>query len=497
MSQKKNQPTIANSQISFVRFLWQMENRIYLLGGVVIGILYYLICKNLFPFPNLWPDSFTYIQVARDHQLVSYRPVEYSSFIEFFKDFSKSDWALTIAQFALNILANLFLFFSFIYFFEIKKYLKFLAYALLLLNPLYVLYSNSILSDSFFNAATIIWFSLFLWLINRPNFLTILLQWVFLLFAFKLRYQGVILPAVLGFALFFIKWEWWKKALTILLSIASIYYIIDKTTDTNDEVAGTKTFSAFSGWQMANNAVHILQHQKIDNDVIDDDESVQVLKFIQNYYDTAKNPLKTDNVSPTFLWNKNSPLKKYLMFYITANQRENYFKTWQELGPIYNQFGKSVIIHNPVAYIKYFVANNAKQYFIPTTEAIETYCQNMDTISPVVKNYYEFPSNKINKSHNSIYTSFIHSQAFFFTLINVLILLVSVLFLIFKRYNTQSKLFNRILLLFWGLFSTNFIFIVLLAPTVFRYHIFILTLAIPFLIYLAQVLFTKEKNTKS
>lgn len=472
------------------------DNKKWIFLSLGICCIYFLIHNIYFPFPNLYPDSFTYIQCARDNQMVSFRPIEYSRFIAYFKTISDSSFALIFFQFLLNYFAHIFLFLTVLFHFNFTNSAKWVFFVLLFLNPISSVLANSILSDSLFTSFAVIWFSLLIWIVKTPKWYLFVIQTITLIFIFKLRYHGILFPIVLFIAVFMIKIKLWEKAFVIVLNVLIIYILVNITIQNNDQFVKVKTFSAFSGWQMANNALHILQHKeiKIDTSKIseDDTDTKSVYNLVNHYFDTAKNPLLSNTASAVYIWNVNSPLKQYVPMYMQEFGFKTYFDSWQSLGPVYNKFGSFIIFQHPGAYFKYFVLPNLSNYFNPDLEAINTYCVNADTIPPVVVNYYGFKSNAISKSSKTIHSSLIFKQSVYFTIINCVYLILMIIYLLLNR-NLYKTFQFKIMVLMLIFFFVNFGFITLLAPSVYRYHVFILILLIPFCIHLFQNMLARKK----
>jgi hypothetical protein len=137
---------------------------------------------------------------------------------------------------------------------------------------------------------------------------------------------------------------------------------------------------------------------------------------------------------------------------------------------------------------------NAIQYFIPPLEAYETYNQNLDTVPAIVKEFFKYESNKTGPHFPTVYSVAFNPWKFAFPALNVLFIALVLFYLAGRRYRYQLPLFNHTLLIFGLLYVTNFLFIVLLAPTVFRYHVFVITLLIPLILCLFQNATTAAKT---
>lgn len=485
---KKNFQHSSSSHLSFFSFLRARDQQRFLLAGAGIGILYFFLLRILYPVPIFYPDSYTYIQAARDHQSVSFRPVQYSEFIRFFKGISRSDLPLILAQYASNMLANLFLFFSVTYFFRFSKWNRLLIFILLVANPLYLFYSNFILSDAFFNSFTVIWFTLLLWMLRKPSWYLTALQLIFLVLLFKLRYHAIIFPAFFLIAVLLSNQAVWKKLLSVFLNVAVIGLLIFNTTNTTEEVTGTRTFSAFGGWQFANNAMYVLCHDRsIDTASVENPATKNVLKYVLNYLDSTRSAYELKPVNGGFMWEKNSPLKSYLYEFAQRNYYSSYFETWNALGPVYGTFGRHVILKRPGQYLQYFVLPNAEQYFFPPFEAYLKYDKQADSlIDSTVQEYYGYKTAAAGKTHPWVFTCFFQPWFTIFPALNGLFLLIGLFYFFSRKYTLQPVLFNKGLLCFSALYLGNFFFVVLLAPSIFRYHVFIITLIVPLLTWLLQ-----------
>ncbi|HEX8461297.1 MAG TPA: hypothetical protein VF623_07700, partial [Segetibacter sp.] len=147
---------------SFLQNNWK-ENRSYILTTFVLGIVYFIGLRILYPIPSFYSDSFTWVGAAASGQPVTFRPVGYSKLIIFFRLLTTSDLALIAGQYFCNLFINLFLFLTVNYFFRFRKGLKSLLFVLLVVNPFYLFYSNYVSSDAFFCCLTVLWFTLLIW----------------------------------------------------------------------------------------------------------------------------------------------------------------------------------------------------------------------------------------------------------------------------------------------------------------------------------------------
>jgi hypothetical protein len=500
-SKQKNFP--AHTPVPFFKFIVKDKSCLrFLLAGAVITIIYFILLRVLYPIGSFYFDSMAYIEAASRGMEVSYRPIGYSNFISFFHSISQSDGMLIFAQYISNVIANLFLFFTLLYFFSLKKSYRVLLFILLICNPLYVIYSNYILSDAFFCSLSVIWFTVLLWIIYRPRWVYLIIQLVLLYFLFLLRYNALIYPFIAAVAYVLSKQVVWKKAvsicITFLLIIEMINTIIDKTEDTT----GTAAFSAFGGWQLANNSMFVLKHVKPDSTAFNTETSKEICVFINNYYDTLK--MKglfndDDDVNATYIWSMNGPLKRYMyyhipQFYAMHPPRETinrYLSSWTIMGPVFEEFGTEVIKKYPLEYLHYYVWPNIRLYCHPPVELYNSYNENADTLNPLATTYYNYPSNKIDKSNAGLLPVLMGPWSWLFTIINALFILLTAAYY-FRRGYKNDAWFNRCLVFYLAFYALNFLFNIVAAPTYFRFYITIVTLSMVFIVYLWQRVFNPK-----
>lgn len=488
-------PEKKEKSLSFFPFIFRNKsNRIYFFTGIGLGLVYFILLRVLFPYPSFYYDSFTYVQAARDNYAVSFRPIGYSDFISFFHSFSTSDFALIFAQYLLNVVANLFAFFTFLYFFPLPKAARWLLFVLLICNPIYLFYSNYVLSDSFFCSLTVIWFALLVWIAKRPWWVYMVLHVIILLLLFKLRYNAIIYPVIFFIVLLLSRQTWLKSLGLLAVNGVFLFLMMQTIAAKNEASTGERIFAPFSGWQLANNAMHILKYKTVDTSDLNDDERV-IHRLIKNYLDTI--PVKENMASADYMWNVKSPLKQYVNVFAQKYGYQNYFRAWTALGPVYDDFGKKIILQKPFAYFNYFVWPNIKQYYEPQMEAYLHYNENRDTVAAIARDYFHYPNKKISLANASINDGVFKFSKIFFEVLNYGFLLLLVLYGALSVFRNSSRFFNQIVVSFTLFYFGNLFFIAAVAPNAFRYHVFILTLLCIFCVYLTNniIQFFKARNT--
>jgi hypothetical protein len=463
------------------------QNKRFIYYSFAIAIIYFVVLRCIYPVPSFFSDSFTYVGAAARNQPVTFRPIMYSKLIQFCKLFSTTDVALVAAQYFLSVFVNLFLFLSCCWLFQLKRLYKWILFALLIVHPFYVFAANYISSDAFFNSLAVLWFTVLLWIMHRPRPWLITVHILLLAMLFMLRYNAIYFPLLTAIAISFTHLKLWKKITIIALVIAVVGSCIEVTSRVTKNYVGIKIFSGFSGWQLANNALHIVRFTQVDTTQIDDAQVRDLLRYSKNFFDTTHEEIST-KASAWYMWHPNGPLKTY------NQQKHNhgYFTAWNKISPLYSRFGKTIILQYPAAYLQRFVVPNAAQYIYPPLEIYESYCEGRDTLPTIATDYFHYTSNKVPRYHPGLQQAVFAPLPLVFFVANIFLLLAGGWYCLSRRFKQHTKLVNHYLLCFGVLLVVNFGFVILLAPTVFRYHTFVVILSFPIVLFLLSQLFTKK-----
>jgi hypothetical protein len=106
----------APSEKSFFTYLY-VENKIYNLLIISLTIIQFILFKLLYPFPDFFSDSYSYIEGAYQHLDVNIWPIGYSKFLLAFHWFTHSALALNFFQYLFLELAALYFYHTVVYFY--------------------------------------------------------------------------------------------------------------------------------------------------------------------------------------------------------------------------------------------------------------------------------------------------------------------------------------------------------------------------------------------
>src|SRR5262249_25556423 len=153
--------------------------------------------------------------------------------------FTKSDTAVVFIQYITIQTGGLFLFFTLLHFFNLRKTTANILFAFLIFNPATIYISNCISSDALFIGLSLYWLTVLIWMINRPIWYQMIIQAILLFFIFKLRFAALYYPVIAIIALILCRRQWWFKTAGIALTILPIAFEIQHTISLTRKETGT------------------------------------------------------------------------------------------------------------------------------------------------------------------------------------------------------------------------------------------------------------------
>jgi hypothetical protein len=364
----------------FIKYIWNdAANRKYLLTGLLLNLVMFLLYKFCYPYPDFCSDAEGYIYAALKDAKSFYRPFGYSRFLQILHNFTNSHYLTVAIQYFILVIAAQFSFFSvaYLYPFQNKK-VKLCAWLLTTVNPCLLVLANMMMSDALFTAFSAIWFTLCLWIVRRKQWWSLILQLFFLYASFQIRYNALYYPVFTGFIFLFTrKLKLPYRLVGMTASFFLIYGAYSTIKKTNYKNTGADVFAGFNGWQMANNGLMIYKKTDIKTEDFEDKE-LQVLdmftkRFIDSLSLESKKKMEQGSISETpFLWDKNSPLRRYAIAY-AFRYKINYIHGWYQVAPLYQRYGWYIIKNNPGLFTRHYLLPNLYHYIVPPREMMSMY----------------------------------------------------------------------------------------------------------------------------
>lgn len=443
----------------------------YLYIAITAIIIQFIVFKWLYPFGDYFTDSYSYISAAANHDKISFRPIGYSRFLHMVHTVSRSETALVYIQYLLLQLGALHLFFSLLYFYHPGKTAHILLFILLVCNPVLLYLSNYVSSDAVFTALSLFWLLQLLWAIHRPRLYQLPLLAGLLYLLFQIRLAALYYPVTGIFALLILRHQLWYRITGALLLVAVTAFCIVSARKATEAATGTRISSAFSGWQWANNALHICCHVQPDTAGLPP-ACAGLDSFVRRYFDTACPRRITASVSTEYMWDDDKPLKQYMEYYWQQKDLAGYFEAWHAVAPIYSSYAFYLIRKHPAAYAQYYLWPGTGTYLLPSLEVMHTYNQGIDTIDKVAKNWFGYPGTKVSCVSKSLQRVLLAPVPPFFLFINLLFITGMVWFGRVKGFRRAAPAFSRSLLLVAFFCLVNAAFSIVATPGSVRYEAF-------------------------
>jgi hypothetical protein len=460
------------------------ENKQLLWFSTLIMLISFGWIKYLYPYPNFMPpDSYNYMESARNNDFINMWPIGYSKFLRLLSVFSRSHMALVIIQYLLLIGSITYFLFSIRYLFSVDKWLFRVLFIISISNPLLPHIANFVSSDALFAALSLIWFTQLLWIIYRPTGSLLLIHTVVILLAFTVRFTGIYYP-LLSLALIFVKGmptrlRWLSIggiALTISAFIGCTQYEYKKRT-------GVVQFSAFGGWQLAANALY---GYAFDQPVTIEKIPAQ-FKGLHNQVTHHMDSIRRLAIRPDaelgiyYQWDFKSPLLLYLHNQFRS-KKTNYFEYWASVAPLYSKYGRWLISEHPVSFLQHYLWPNMKRYYAPPPFFMGYYIMGNTTVDPVAVDWFQFKNKQLLLHAKDRQ---IHMMTTFTTLlaiINPAFLISALYFTCFAGFKQSSQIHKRLLVCMLLVWFANMLFSVVSAPIELRYQIFPVVITVPFMI---------------
>lgn len=461
---------------SFIRHFW--DNRFYrllLIAWGIGGIVLFVIFKQLYPFADFFGDSYSYIFAAEQNLNVSMWPIGYSKFLRLFHFMTDSDTALVAFQYLFLQIAALYFFLSITYFMGLSKPLQLVLAIFLFYNPLFLYISNYINSDPIFLAISLVWFTHLLWIINRPKPTQLITQALLLVVAFSIRNNAYYYPliSILGYGLS--KHLLWRKAIGSTLGLVFIMLFVLFSRHEAGKLTGTKQFSLFTGWQLANNALYMYKHVTVIPTLLPSPETRELDSLSKIFF--SKTSPNFDNALKSYTGNyfirePFAPLKRYFSHHFNTQDEYNLIVSWGKANPIFAEFGKSVIKQDPLAYMHHFALLNSVNYFFPPLEKLAEYNLGTNNVEPIAQDWFNYTSTEVTAASYSIQEWVLLPYQVLFMFLNLFSIGGIVWLVIDKKRPPLAWAETRIIILMGSLLLINFFFSVFVTINVLRYQLF-------------------------
>jgi len=453
-------------------------------------LLQFVLFSYYYPFPNFMQDSYNYLRSAYTNADANMWPVGYAKLIRFTGFFTHNDTTLVFVQYCFYHACALFFFYTVNNLTAVEKWPRRVIFAFLFLNPAILYLSNYVTSDVYFIGISLIWISQLFRLAIHPRKWELATHLLILLLAYTVRYHALIYPIISITVIVFCHFSVRVKVTAGLLMAAMIGSFMLYTTAQTAKVTGTRQFSAFSGWQMASNAVYAYAHMPARPPLQVPEQFQTIHRKVTTYLDSLQHiPMSERPDGPLmafYLWDVTSPLQP-APDAINIADNAAHLRKMAAVSPLYNDYGKYLISRYPLSYLRYYLVPNFFQYMYPPVENLAVYNDGRDTVWPIAQTWFHYPSNKV-------YTRSSTKELVLFDLYPLLMVCIMLLFISgwIAYYGVDGPAFAdtkfrhalRIGTFYW---IVHYGFSVLASPVVLRYQLFNMVLGLTFGVMLWEV----------
>jgi len=461
----------------FYAYVWKdRRNKLFIKAAVVTYLLQFILFKFQYSFANYMPDSYFYLQAAISNADVNIWPVAYSKFLRMISAFTHSDTIVIGLQYFFMQMSGLFFLLTTVYFIRPGRMVRNILCTIFLLNPIGLYVSNYISADALFIGFSLLWLSSLTWIIFRP------LPWMgathalVLLGCFTLRYNAIYYPLVSVLAFLLSPLTWKMRLCAIGLSGILLSASILHTSYKMKEVTGHFQFSAFGGWQLANNALYMYQHVPPSKREPPPARFERLESMVRQHLDTLKK-VKMDHDDSTYisfyLWSAKGPLVQYMNRYAQTDGPTYYFARWASQGPLFLDYGKYLIASHPRAFVTHFILPNSLNFVAPPPEFLNTYNLGEDSVLSTAKDWFQYKSRQVRvHGRNNAILSFANWYPVFAALINCILLIHLAGSLFFHLFKDRTRAVAHWTLVVVSFLILNALFSIVASSIVLRYQIF-------------------------
>ena len=486
------------TRAAFTRFIFNEHKGTLIIAGI-LSLLAFIGFKLMYPHANFMYDSYYYLGAAANNSDVNIWPVGYSKFLRLVSVFTHSDNAVVIIQYLALQIAFGYFFYTLWYLAQPGKLVRWLMIVFFTVNPAILSITNYILSDALFTAGTMVWFTQLIWIVYKPNKRLIWTHALLLFVLFTLRYNAMFYPVITaGVFIYTYRHMLWVKigsaALTALLISGFVWHTAVK----NGEIIGKNTFSPFSGWQLASNALIMYRNMPEAYATDNPPANLQPLHKLVVHHLDSLNHLKVRPDSAIhwyYLWTDVSPLRKYMAAYWKKDTLAPEYKRWASMGLLYGEYGRYLISKHPSSFVKNYISAGTAWYTVPDVELLNTYNQGSDSLSPFIRNWFDIKTYKPTKYNKKI--PIVKEYTVVATVVNVLFLLgiAGILLLgLYYRLSKNQQLVFILSIIFW---SINFLFSITTALTMLRYEIFVNIFSLSLGAYFVEFIYMSDSIKNS
>lgn len=468
---------------------------------------FFLVFKILYPYPNLIMDSYIYLRPLVEGQHVNTFPMGYTWFIGLVGLISRSATLLVWVQYLFLQLSFLLFYFTILHFFQPGKWTRILLFIFLFCNPLFMYAGNLVMSDTLFTTLSILWLTQMLWIFFRPRPYMIVLQAVFLLLVFAVRYNALYYPFLGAIALFFTRIPIWQKLAGVGLQILLIGSFVLYTTHEMKLVTQQSVFSPFGSWRLANNALYMYGHVCLQGDGL---SSVPprfggLDSMVRRYFNAIRwvdDQADANSVAALYAGDPTSPLVIYKELKYGPDSVFLDLRKFSLMAPMYSAYGVFLVKRYPFSYVKWFIWPSLVRYFISPQEVFAStspFYLRGDAIGKEMNAWFRLKTLSVAPSVISLRDILLSPYIILKTLIHFAFFIGVVGFFFLGGLKMADRTMVHAVIFIAAVWTIDLFFKVTAGAIALRHQMFIMVLEFSFVPFLMNFIYhkIKEENRRS
>ena len=471
---EKNLAKQAPSSLPFKDYVFA-ENRVYCMVILGIMILEWILFKLCYPFPDFFSDSYGYIIAAALHLNVNIWPIGYSRFLAFFHFFTTSGWTLVFFQYLVWSVSALYFYLTVTYFYHTGRNTRTFLCIFLFFNPLFLYVANYVTSDMLFISMSTIWITQLIWILHRPRLYQALVQAILVFIMFTFRYNAMIYPLIATGVFLMSKQKIWAKVLGIVSAPVLILLFIIWSSQAAKDLTGTAQFPPIlGGWQWGNNALYIRGFIQEDSNAFPTPETAELDRISRKFFSLPSRPqdLLYSEVANFFIRHPEAPLKQYMRRHYHPHTDYEDIVAWGKVAVIFDLYGKFIIKRHPLAFARYYLLVNTKNYFIPPLEKLEIYNVGQNEMWSSGQAWFQYPSPKVWCISKKLQGTVLALFPISFLLLHLYFIISLIQFVRLGGFRKTSRTVRYTILIITTFLALNAAFSIFANIIVIRYEIF-------------------------
>jgi hypothetical protein len=288
----------------------------------------------------------------------------------------------------------------------------------------------------------------------------------------------MIYPITAALAFLISPYKVWAKVLGIVSGPVLLIPFIIASRNAAKEMTGTAQFPILSGWQWGNNALYMRNYIEVDTMAFPTKETAELDHIARDFFRNTE-PQKRDlanYVANFFIRKGNAPLKQYLYKHYRMNNDAEQVVAWGMVSPVFGQYGLFLIKRHPIAFARYFMLMNCKNYFLPPLEKLEIYNLGQDKMWPIGQFWFSYSSDRVWCVSKYLQALILIIFPILYLLLNLFYGSTFAILMQQQGFHKGGDHFANLIILISAFLLLNFIFSIFANIIVIRYQIFPMTL---------------------